>query len=166
MGRVAVIELEDTLEVAVTWVLVMCSVWLGAVTLLMTIEALTTGRIHRTGPLAPRALRTLVATACGIGLAAALTGPAAAETVDGVPPFPRLDGLQLPDRAVGRSSVEAARPQVTVRRGDSLWALAERHETSWPQLYRTNRAVVGDDPDLIQPGMRLTLPTTEGHRQR
>jgi len=58
---------------------------------------------------------------------------------------------------------------VVVRRGDSLWHIAARylgpHATSaevaheWPRWYAANRAVIGGDPDRIQPGQRLTPPT-------
>jgi murein DD-endopeptidase MepM/ murein hydrolase activator NlpD len=34
---------------------------------------------------------------------------------------------------------------------------SERGEGAWQQLYAQNRTVVGDDPDLIFPGQRLTL---------
>ncbi len=60
---------------------------------------------------------------------------------------------------------------VTVRRGDTLWSIAARHLGSeagdaeiaqeWPRWYAANRAVVGADPDLIQPGTQL-VPPSEG----
>ena len=65
----------------------------------------------------------------------------------------------------------AALDTVTVRRGDSLWSIAERHlgatatdaevARAWPEWYAANRAVIGDDPDLIHPGMQL-VPPREG----
>ena len=65
----------------------------------------------------------------------------------------------------------AALDTVTVRRGDSLWSIAQRHlgagatdaeiAHAWPEWYAANRAVIGDDPDLIHPGMRL-VPPREG----
>lgn len=58
---------------------------------------------------------------------------------------------------------------VVVRWGDSLWHIAARYlgpdATSaevaheWPRWYAANRAVIGGDPDRIQPGQRLTPPT-------
>ncbi|MFI1164532.1 transglycosylase family protein [Streptomyces sp. NPDC020801] len=50
----------------------------------------------------------------------------------------------------------------TVVRGDSLSRIAgERHvRGGWRQLYAANRTTVGDDPDLILPGQRLTLRPT------
>jgi len=48
---------------------------------------------------------------------------------------------------------------VTVRRGDSLWAIATREDVlgdpfRWPLLFRRNRDQI-QDPDLIEPGQDL-----------
>jgi Tfp pilus assembly protein FimV len=77
----------------------------------------------------------------------------------------RLTGLPLPDRSAG---VVAPTPEVTVRPGDSLWAIAERwlppdartHDVAVAThaLYRRNAARIGTDPDLILPGTQLRLP--------
>jgi nucleoid-associated protein YgaU len=47
-----------------------------------------------------------------------------------------------------------------VRSGDSLSAIAARHEVrgGWRALYRANRTLIGKNPDLIQIGMHLHLP--------
>ncbi|MEV7974827.1 transglycosylase family protein [Streptomyces sp. NPDC086519] len=45
----------------------------------------------------------------------------------------------------------------TVREGDTLSQIAERHGTTWQRLYAANKAVIGDDPNLIVPGQRLAL---------
>ena len=60
---------------------------------------------------------------------------------------------------------------VTVRRGDSLWSIAAAHLGSgatdaevaaeWPHWYEVNRAVIGDDPDLLVPGQQLQAPLAE-----
>lgn len=65
----------------------------------------------------------------------------------------------------------AANDTVTVRRGDSLWSIAARHlaagasdaevARAWPRWFAANRAVIGEDPDLIRPGMQL-VPPREG----
>ncbi|MER6981293.1 transglycosylase family protein [Streptomyces carpinensis] len=49
----------------------------------------------------------------------------------------------------------------TVVRGDTLSGIAEERHVrgGWRQLYATNRTTVGDDPDLILPGQRLSLHT-------
>ncbi|HEX6337203.1 MAG TPA: LysM peptidoglycan-binding domain-containing protein [Jiangellaceae bacterium] len=59
--------------------------------------------------------------------------------------------------------------EVVVKRGDTLWAIAARQlgasataaeiAAEWPRWYTANRAVIGDDPDLILPGMILRSPT-------
>jgi nucleoid-associated protein YgaU len=58
--------------------------------------------------------------------------------------------------------------EVVVRPGDSLWRIAEQHlpaeapptavAAAWPQWWSANRAVVGDDPDLLVPGQVLQVP--------
>lgn len=62
-----------------------------------------------------------------------------------------------------------AEEQVAVRRGDTLWAIAARHlgpaadpaeiAREWPRWYAANRALIGADPDLLQPGQLLTPPS-------
>lgn len=57
---------------------------------------------------------------------------------------------------------------VVVRRGDTLWHIAARHlgpgatvaeiAHEWPKWHAANRAVIGANPDLIQPGQRLAPP--------
>jgi hypothetical protein len=64
---------------------------------------------------------------------------------------------------------------VTVRHGDTLWALAANHlgpsatnqdiAVEWPRWWSANRDVIGPDPHLIRPGQRLRVPglsTTPG----
>lgn len=49
----------------------------------------------------------------------------------------------------------------TVREGDTLWAIAEQFYgdgNEWQKIYQANRNVIGDNPDLIQPGQQLTIP--------
>jgi nucleoid-associated protein YgaU len=60
---------------------------------------------------------------------------------------------------------------VIVRRGDTLWAIAQRFlpagaseaeiARSCAEWFATNRAVIGDNPDLIVPAQRLRPPTKE-----
>lgn len=57
---------------------------------------------------------------------------------------------------------------VVVRRGDTLWDIAARHLGSaatvarvaaeWPRWYHANRAVIGPDPDHLEPGQQLRPP--------
>ncbi|RLV71058.1 M23 family peptidase [Streptomyces sp. CBMAI 2042] len=55
--------------------------------------------------------------------------------------------------------VPGKRDAYTVASGDSLSGIADaqRVRGGWQQLYAANRMVVGDDPDLIFPGQRLSL---------
>ncbi|MGX6745137.1 peptidoglycan DD-metalloendopeptidase family protein [Streptomyces xantholiticus] len=64
-----------------------------------------------------------------------------------------------PKTAASPTTVPTQREGYTVARGDSLSKIArsERVRGGWQQLYAQNRTVVGDDPDLIFPGQRLTL---------
>ncbi|WP_030923646.1 transglycosylase family protein [Streptomyces sp. NRRL B-24720] len=57
------------------------------------------------------------------------------------------------------TTVPGTRDSYTVARGDSLSGIAatEHVQGGWQRLYTANRKVVGDDPDLIFPGQRLTL---------
>ncbi|MFF9978387.1 LysM peptidoglycan-binding domain-containing protein [Streptomyces erythrochromogenes] len=47
--------------------------------------------------------------------------------------------------------------------GDTLSEIAADHSVSggWKQLYEVNRAVVGDNPSVIRPGIKLTLGAQE-----
>jgi len=101
-----------------------------------------------------------------------------------------LDGLPYPDRPSGTDRPAVPRPPVSappggpaagaapyvVRPGDSLWTITERTLAGRAPVvaalpvdevacavratYDRNRAVVGDDPDLILPGQQLRLPPT------
>lgn len=74
------------------------------------------------------------------------------------------------------SAPAAARPSVdehvVVHRGDSLWAIAARHlgphagpreiAHAAQRWYAANRDVIGEDPDLVQPGQLLVPPPDPG----
>ncbi|MFG2147064.1 peptidoglycan DD-metalloendopeptidase family protein [Streptomyces sp. NPDC048696] len=72
-----------------------------------------------------------------------------------------------PQQAVRAASAFAAAPAVApqaapttyqVKSGDCLSKIAEDHRLDgWHKLYQDNRSVVGDDPALIRPGMKLTI---------
>jgi hypothetical protein len=136
----------------------------------------------------PGSVQRLVLVACGAALAGGLTAPsyAAPAAAGGDDPETAvIEGLPLPDRTtatmhlghlVARRTASLGRPgpadppprTVVVRSGDTLWGLADAtlaHGASpsavndrWHHIYRANRAVIGADPDLIQPEQRLRLP--------
>ncbi|MFJ5725100.1 peptidoglycan DD-metalloendopeptidase family protein [Streptomyces sp. NPDC093149] len=65
------------------------------------------------------------------------------------------------------TTVPGKREMYTVARGDSLSAIAETEHVrgGWQHLYARNREVVGDDPDLILPGQRLSLDASRAPRK-
>jgi nucleoid-associated protein YgaU len=68
--------------------------------------------------------------------------------------------LLVPAPAKGEDEV------VTVRRGDSLWEIAEEEYgdgAEWPRIFVANRAVIVD-PDEIYPGQSLQVPGTPATR--
>ena len=111
----------------------------------------------------------------GLGLGAATATPALADA-SGTPAAgsTALDGLPLPDRATGAAALPAL-PRADPHRascrsvpatpsGRSRASLLPpgaddvRVTATWHALHRTNRARIGDDPDLILPGTRLVVP--------
>ncbi|MFD4510729.1 transglycosylase family protein [Streptomyces sp. NPDC058457] len=64
---------------------------------------------------------------------------------------------KTPQRPADRTGRTSSGGDYTVRKGDTLSEIAERHGTTWQHLYAANEAVIGDDPNLIVPGQRLAL---------
>ena len=66
------------------------------------------------------------------------------------------------------SNPAALAEMVVVLRGDTLWSIAADHlaagapdseiAAAWPQWYAANAAVIGPDPNLLRPGVELTIP--------
>ncbi|HEY0172937.1 MAG TPA: LysM peptidoglycan-binding domain-containing protein [Pyrinomonadaceae bacterium] len=46
----------------------------------------------------------------------------------------------------------------TVKSGDSLSAIGQRHGVAWRDIHEANKDVIGDNPDLIKPGQKLRIP--------
>ena len=133
----------------------------------------------------PAPAAPLPAPADGVG-SSGESGPSGHPAVHGrsastvVPLFPRAG--RKPDPEVQKAREEAMRRHPSrsgeaggtrvhvVRHGDSLWTIAEDHLRTkdvrrvaryWPRIHRANRTVIGPNPNVIQPGWKLTLPPEE-----
>lgn len=160
--------------------------WLWLLATLTTYDA-ARGSADQARAGIPGGVRRVVLAACGVALASGgLAVPAHAD--DGHAQRSILAGLPMPDRPttlgslglafqVAQATAHAhhrppARPRpatttVVVQDGDTLWAIAQRQlgaasddavGRACARLYDLNRAVIGDDPDLIHPGQLLRLP--------
>ena len=72
-----------------------------------------------------------------------------------------------PDRVLGEAPrpapapVPASRNTYVVKKGDSLWRIAERtlgQGTEFPKILEANRDLLGSDGDDLKPGMTLRIP--------
>lgn len=138
--------------------------------------------------LRPMLRRVIAGGLLGVALtsASALAAPAQCPASDGAVPAldraivcapaqdpqqpPGADPPSVPMPAPAAAAAQTAAEQSTyvVRPGDSLWQITAQRlgpaasesaiAAAWPQLWQTNRSVVGDDPGLILPGTALTLP--------
>lgn len=139
-----------------------CSCWC----LLVVVAAAEHAGWGATTHLGPPGWRAAVAAGLGLAVAA---GTATA-TAGAGPGDPRLDGLPLPDRPLGRAAPTQVTAMVTVRPGDTLWGLAAAAlparasdaavDDTWRTWYAANRHPIGPDPDLLLPGQRLVPPST------
>ncbi|MEU0193130.1 transglycosylase SLT domain-containing protein [Streptomyces afghaniensis] len=66
-------------------------------------------------------------------------------------------------QSVPQAAKTAKSVTYTVTKGDSLARIADEFDVSggWKQLYKDNRAAVGDDPKLIHPGLKLKVKTAK-----
>jgi nucleoid-associated protein YgaU len=95
------------------------------------------------------------------------TTPPAWQPTRPAEPAPAVD-TGLGPLSVAPRERAAADEAVVVLRGDTLWDIAARHlpagagdvevAVEWPLWYAANAAVIGADPDHIEPGMRLVPP--------
>jgi hypothetical protein len=138
--------------------------WAVLVVLAIALEARTGGRVHLAEQAGcPRRVRVWLLAAFVVAFA--WVAPAHASDTGsgdaGSRTAAALDGLPLPGRVAGPSA-----SVVVVRPGDSLWRIARRlHPQADDRvlasvvaaLHATNAAVIGPDPDLLQPGQRLLV---------
>lgn len=116
-----------------------------------------------------RAVDLLVGTSVVLGAGSAVSATAAAADDGGAVSAGRHPSVAATIAALDWAGHPARPERVTVRAGDSLWAIAARslgpHATdpavaaTWPRWWAGNRSVIGPDPDLLRPGQRLQPPT-------
>ena len=46
----------------------------------------------------------------------------------------------------------------TVKSGDTLSEIGQKHGVAWREIYEANKDVIGDNPDRIHPGQTLRIP--------
>ncbi|WP_404953093.1 transglycosylase SLT domain-containing protein [Streptomyces sp. 147326] len=88
---------------------------------------------------------------------AALTLPLISATTAGAVPTATAPAAQT-----AAPAARAATPTTySVVAGDTLSEIAAEHSVSggWKQLYAANRSVIGDNPSIIRPGIKLQLGT-------
>ena len=167
-----------------------CALWLWASATVVAADAARGRLTEQVG--IPDGVRQVVLAACGLALVA---GPTAAHADDsqraGAARQALVVGLPLPDRATATMQISRMFARATsrhapsrlireqsvvvVRSGDTLWQLAR---TGLPaqvpdrvvaervrRIHHANRAVIGSDPDLIQPGQRLLMPQPSPDRE-
>lgn len=128
------------------------------------------------------ALRSVVVATIGVGAAMPALPALATTATDAraprppvlAPTRPAVEPLDWPTRP---ATIPAPRPahrlagaRVTVLPGECLWSLAAREigpaattsqvAAAWPRWWSANRDVIGADPDLLRPGVRLRVPTS------
>ncbi|WP_103531913.1 transglycosylase SLT domain-containing protein [Streptomyces sp. SM11] len=103
------------------------------------------------------------------GLAAVTTGGAvlALPVIGATSAFAAPAPTAAPQQAVApaslsaqvNSAAKAVPAQHSVVAGETLSKIAREYSVSggWEKLYEGNRKIVGEDPDLIHPGIKLTL---------
>jgi nucleoid-associated protein YgaU len=63
----------------------------------------------------------------------------------------------------GKQAEKKIKAEYTVVKGDTLSAIALKYygsaaKESWMRIYDTNKAVIGDNPNVIRPGQVLEIP--------
>ncbi|WP_082317715.1 LysM peptidoglycan-binding domain-containing protein [Streptomyces sp. NRRL WC-3549] len=90
-----------------------------------------------------------------IGATGAFAAPAQPVAVEKAAASTAVSGKEI----AGKDSESAT---YSVILGDSLAKIARDHSVSggWQELYKDNRKVIGGNPDLIHPGLKLTIGAT------
>jgi hypothetical protein len=161
----------DLLVSGASWALALGGVWTAVIVAAALLEVASSGHLALTAHTGcPAPVRRALLAGLGIVLASAgavVAGPSsAAPAALGQPGHGQL-GLPVPARPID-SPRAVPRQRVEVRPGDSLWRISRQQlrgtfseEDIVRQVahtYRTNRTVIGADPDLIRPGQELRIP--------
>ncbi len=67
---------------------------------------------------------------------------------------------------LGDHSQITANADYTVKPGDNLWNISKDHlggGQNWHHLYDRNASVIGDNPSMIHPGQKFSMPGGESH---
>jgi nucleoid-associated protein YgaU len=129
-----------------------------------------------THPPAPSTTTTTLAGPTVLAPPVVLDPPVTRHDLEPAPPAPPTSTPRLAPRAAPEPPARLALPAspagagttYVVVPGDCLWSIAQRRlgpgadarsiDAGWRALYAANRVAIGDDPNLIHPGLTLTLP--------
>ena len=73
----------------------------------------------------------------------------------------RIEAADATGTETTRTDVPKTGVTYTVKKGDTLWAIAKRFYgdgSKWPTIYNANKKVIGGNPNLIRPGQVLVIP--------
>jgi uncharacterized protein YidB (DUF937 family) len=86
---------------------------------------------------------------------------ASAEPMQAAPKKADFSDVKGGASSTAKPPAAPAEEKYTVVAGDSLSKIAKRvygNANDWRRIYDANRQVIGDNPDLIKPGQKLTIP--------
>lgn len=167
-------DLETWLVAVAAAALVLAACWASAVAGVVCVQVARRAPVPRAGVPAP--VRRLLLRACGVAVAGGLAGGLALTPAGATPgSLERERATSAATPSASPAPVSAPAPAdrvVVVRPGDSLWRIAEAEllrrtgraasvadvAALWPRIHAANRALVGPDPDLVRPGVPLTMP--------
>ncbi|SFY42583.1 LysM peptidoglycan-binding domain-containing M23 family metallopeptidase [Streptomyces atratus] len=114
---------------------------------------------HRRTKIGPVARGVAAVGAGGAVIALPLLGATGAHAAEQAAPAAAPQSATAAAHAQPVTQKQAATTTYSVVSGDYLSKIAAEHKIKggWQQLYQDNRKVVGEDPGLIFPGMKLTL---------
>ncbi|MFJ7200469.1 MULTISPECIES: peptidoglycan DD-metalloendopeptidase family protein [unclassified Streptomyces] len=114
---------------------------------------------HRRTKIGPVARGVAAVGAGGAVIALPLLGATGAHAAEQAAPAAAPQSATAATQAQPVTQKQAATTTYSVVSGDYLSKIAAEHKIKggWQQLYQDNRKVVGEDPSLIFPGMKLTL---------